>query len=82
MGMSAEITQDMFRSAERLLGIDDPIVAEQYSQPRAEGMWVGKRQQVAVELDRACMKGVAESSDKLAAKDAAEHADGQEEGVG
>jgi exodeoxyribonuclease V alpha subunit len=44
-------------------------------------MWMGKRQQVAVELDRACMKGVAKSLDELAAEDTAEHADGQEEGT-
>ena len=42
---------------------------------------MGKRQQVAVELDRACMKGVAKSLDELAAEDTAEHADGQEEGT-
>ena len=36
--------------------------------------------QAAVELKLTLMEGVAESGDELAAKDAAEHADGQEEG--
>ena len=50
MSVGAEITQHMFRSAEGRLGVDDPVVAEQYSQPRAEGVWLGKRQQASVEL--------------------------------
>ena len=33
MGIGAEITQHMFRSAEGRLGVDDPVVAEQYPQP-------------------------------------------------
>ena len=81
MSISAEITQHMFRSAEGRLGVDDPVVAEQYSQPCAEGVWLGKRQQAAVELELTSMEGVAKSGDELAAKDTAEHADGKEEGT-
>ena len=33
MGIGAEITQHMFRAAEGPLGVDDPVVAEQHSQP-------------------------------------------------
>ena len=40
MGVGAEISQHMFRSAEGLLGIDDPVVAEQYPQPSSEGAWM------------------------------------------
>ncbi len=81
MSIGAEITQHMFRSAEGRLGVDDPVVAEQYSQPRAEGVWLGKSQQAAVELELTSMEGVAKSSDELAAEDTAEHADGKEEGT-
>ena len=81
MSIGAEITQHMFRSAEGRLGVDDPVVAEQYSQPRAEGAWLGKSQQVAVELELTSMEGVAKSGDELAAEDTAEHADGKEEGT-
>ena len=45
MGIGAEIAQHMLRSTEWALGVDDPVVAEQYSQPCAEGVWLGKRQQ-------------------------------------
>src|ERR1700736_4138476 len=40
MRVGAEITQHMFRSAEGLLGVDDPVVAEQRPQPRREGAWL------------------------------------------
>jgi len=30
MGVGAEIAQHMFRAAERRLGVDDPVVSEQY----------------------------------------------------
>ena len=79
MSIGAEITQHMFRSAEGRLGVDDPVVAEQYSQPCAEGVWLGKRQQAAVELELTSMEGVAKSGDELTAEDTAEHADGKEE---
>src|SRR5450759_4603984 len=77
----AEIAQHMFRPPERPLGIDDPVVAEQYPQPGSEGAGLGKRQEVAVELERTCMEGVPESGDELAAEDTAEHLDRKKEGA-
>ncbi len=58
-----------------------PAVAEQHSQPCSEGARLGQRQQAAVELEFTSLEGVAQPGDELAAEDAAEHADGQEEGV-
>ena len=80
MSVCAEIAQHMFRSAERLLGVDDPVVAEQHPQPGSEGARFGEWQEVAVELERTSMEGAAKSIDELAAEDAAEHTDGQKEG--
>ena len=80
MGIGAEIAQHVFRATEGRLGVDDPVVAEQYTQPCGEGAWLGKRQKVAVKLEFASMEGATESGDELAAEDTAEHADGQEEG--
>jgi len=37
MSVGAEIAQYMFRSAEWALGVDDPVMAEQYPQPCSEG---------------------------------------------
>ena len=80
MRIGAEITQHMCRSAEGRLGVDDPVVAEQYPQPGSEGAWQSKWEKVAVKLQLTAMEGVAKSFDELAAKDTAEHADGQKEG--
>ena len=37
MSVGAEIAQHMFGTAERRLGVDDPVVAEQHPQPGSEG---------------------------------------------
>ena len=37
MSVSAEIAQHVFWPAERPFGVDDPVVTEQYPQPRGEG---------------------------------------------
>ena len=79
MGVGAEIAEYMFRAAERPLGVDDPVVAEQYTQPGGEGARICERQEVSVKLECACMEGVAEAGDELAAEDTAEHLDGKKE---
>jgi hypothetical protein len=71
----------MFGSSEWPLGVDDPVVTEQHAHPGGKGAWLGKVQQVAVEPKLTAMEGVAKSGDELAAEDAAEHADCQEEGT-
>ena len=43
MRVAAEIAQRVFRSAEWGLGVDDPVVTEQYPQPGGEGARFGKR---------------------------------------
>jgi hypothetical protein len=80
VGVGTEIAQRVFRSCERAFGVDDPIVVEQKSEPSCEGARLLKRQEAAVELECAGMKGGLESGDKLAAEDPAEHFEGKEEG--
>jgi hypothetical protein len=80
MCIRSEIAQRVFRSSERPLGIDDPVVAEQDPQPDGKSARFRKRQEVAVELERACKESAAESGDELAAEDAAEYLDGKKEG--
>jgi len=81
MGVCAEIAQYMFRSSEGPLGVNDPVVAEQYSQPCGEGARMSQRQEFAVKLKLTSMESVAKPGDELAAEYAAEHADGKEEGA-
>src|ERR1035437_3924605 len=52
MSVGAEIAQHMFRSSEGPLGVDDPIVTKQHSQPPSEGARLSQRQEIAVELER------------------------------
>src|SRR5271163_5198717 len=58
MGVCAEITQHMFRSAEGMLGIDDPVVAEQRPQPCSKSVWLRERREASVELEFAAMECV------------------------
>src|ERR1700694_948072 len=50
VGVGAEITQGMFGASERSLGVDDPFVTEQSSQPCCEGTRFRQMQHAAVEL--------------------------------
>jgi hypothetical protein len=43
MSVSAEIAQHMFWPAERPFGVDNPVVTEQYPQPRGEDARFRKR---------------------------------------
>jgi hypothetical protein len=81
MGVCAEIAQYMFRSSEGPLGVNDPVVAEQYSQPCGEGARMSQRQKFAVKLKLTSTECVAKPGNEVAAEYAAEHADGKEEGA-
>ena len=71
----------MFRAAEGWLGIDDPVVAEQGSEPCGEGPWFRHWREVAIELKLVLAEGGLQSGDELAARDPAEHLDRDEEPV-
>ncbi len=81
MGVSAEIAQGMFRSAEGALGVDHPVVTEQDSEPCGEAAWLDERCKVSVELELALTERSLEASDELAAKDTSKHLDRKEEGA-
>src|SRR5271165_3327723 len=51
MGVGAQIAQHMFRPSEGPLGVDDPVMAEQYPQPCCKGTRLGQGQEVAVEME-------------------------------
>ena len=68
MGIGTKVAEHMFRAAEGLFGIDDPVVPEQHPQPGREGAWLGKRLKGAVKLEFTSMERVAKSSDNLPRK--------------
>jgi hypothetical protein len=79
VGISTEVAQDMLRSAEWPLRIDDPIVTEQASEPSSEAAWLSQRCEMAVELEMAILKRSLQPCDELAAENAGEHPDRKEE---
>jgi len=81
MGISVEIAQGMFRSAEGPLGVDDPVVTEQDSEPRGEAAWLSEGCEMAVELELAFAECGVEARDELPAENASEHLDRKEEGT-
>ncbi len=81
MGVSAEIAERVLGSAEGPLGVDDPVVTEQDSEPCREAAWFRERCKVTVELQLAFTERRLEAGEELAAEDASEHLDRQEEGA-
>jgi len=53
MGVCAEIAQHMLWSTKRPLGVDNPVVTKQHSQPSSEGTRFGEWEKAAVELELA-----------------------------
>ena len=43
MGVAGEIAEHMMRTAEGGLGVDDPVLTEQWAQEGAKGLLVGER---------------------------------------
>ncbi len=81
MSVGTEVAQGMFRSAEGTLGVDDPVMSEQDSEPGGEAAWPGERCEVSVELELAFTQRRLEAGDELAAEDATEHLYRKEEGA-
>ena len=79
VGVRAEIAQGVFGSAKGPLGVDDPVVAEQDSEPGGEAAWLCKRCEVAVELELAFSERRLQAGKELATEDASEDLDRQEE---
>ena len=51
VGIAAKVTQNVFRTTEGRLGIDDPVLAEQCSEPGCEDAWFGEPSELAMELE-------------------------------
>jgi len=65
VGIGAEIAQQVFWTTEGRLGIDDPVLAEQQSEPGCEGSWFGEWSEGTVELDLGFAESILESGDEL-----------------
>jgi len=81
VGVTTEVAERMFRTAEGTFRVDHPIVVEELAEPRGEGFGVSQKGQIPVKAELASGEPLAESLDKLAAKNSAEHFDWQKEGI-
>jgi hypothetical protein len=79
MGIAAEILQHVLGSAEGWLGVDDPIFAEERTQPGREELGMGERCEFSGQVQLAALKGRLQASDELATKHAPQYSNGKEE---
>ncbi len=78
-GIAAEILQDVLGSAEGWFGVDDPIFAEERTQPGSEELGMGERREFSGQVQLTALEGRLQAGDELAAKHASQHRDGNEE---
>src|ERR1051325_5189325 len=79
VGIAAEILQDVLGSAEGRFGVDDPIFAEERTQPSSEELGVGERREFSGQVQLTALEGRLQTSDELATDDAPQCGDGKEE---
>ena len=79
MGIAAEILQHVLGSAEGWFGVDDPIFAEERTQPGREELGMGERCEFSGQVQLATLESRSKSRDELATKDAPEYSDGKKE---
>src|SRR6266478_7838221 len=79
MGVTAQITEHMLWASERTFRVDHPVLSEQWSQPRGKGFRLSEELQVSMKVELAVMKGTLDRFVEFAAKDSAEHLDGEKE---
>src|ERR1700758_2168479 len=79
MGIATEILQDILGSAEGWFGVDDPIFAEERTQPGREELGMGERCEFSGQVQLTALEGRLQTRDELAAKHAPQYGDGKEE---
>ena len=79
VSVASQIVEDMFCAAERRLGVDDPPLTEELINEAVEAIGLSEADDRAVELELVLVEDLCEPVSELAAEDAAEYVDGQEE---
>ena len=81
VGVAGQVLQNVLRSAKGSLGVNHPILTEQGAQESMERCCLTAVFQAAREQQLAVLKGIPQAGHELAAKDAAQYLDRQEESV-
>src|SRR6201997_1292910 len=79
VGIASEILQDVLGSTEGWFGVDDPIFAEERTQPGSEELGMGERCEFSGQVQLTALEGRVQAGDELATKHAPQHGDGEEE---
>lgn len=79
VGIAAEILQDVLGSAEGWFGVDDPIFAEERTQPSSEELGMGEWCEFSGQVQLAAFEGGLQASDELTTKHAPQYREGKEE---
>src|SRR5271163_1045341 len=79
MGIAGQVMQHMLWTAEGWLGINDPVLVIKCAQEDGEALLFLERPALAEEAQLMAGKEAPQSGDELAAEDAAEHLDRQQE---
>lgn len=82
VGVAGEIVENVFGTAEGRLGVDDPVLGKEPPEEMLEAFRCGELLERAVELELALKQKLLEFGGELAAEDAAENPDRQEEARG
>src|SRR6516164_1894826 len=78
-GITTQIAEHMLGASERTLGVDHPVLSEEWSEPRRKGFRLREKLQVSMKVELAVPKGTLECFVELAAKDSAKDLDGKKE---
>ncbi len=79
VSIAAKILQHVLGSAEGWFGVDDPIFAEERTQPGSEELGMGERREFSGHVQLAALESGPKSGDELAAKHAPQYSNGKEE---
>jgi hypothetical protein len=79
MGVAAQVLEHILGAAEGWFGVDDPIFAEERSQPGSEVLGLREPSQIAGKMKLTILKGRLETGDELTAKHTPEYLDGEKE---
>src|SRR6185503_10796861 len=79
MGIAAEILQHVLGSAEGWFGVDDPMLAEERTQPGSEELGMSERCEFSGQVQLVVREGRLEAGDELATKHAPQYGKGEEE---
>ena len=79
VGIAAEILQDVIGPAEGWFGVDDPVFAEERTQPGSEELGMGERCEFSGQVQLTAFEGRLQAGDELAAEHAPQYSNGKEE---